>query len=253
MLTRIDKALLCKDCDSLDRDLNGGNIIGDFQIMHNGIKIKKDCYCGEWMTELILKCGGHHEPQEEFAFYKVLDKIKEDGLMIEVGSSWAYYSMWFNQKIKNARNFMIDVDALNLNLGVENFNINSMEGSFHIGKIPELNILDFIKDQSISFVDILHVDIQGWEYHLLEQLGDFIKNIGYIFISTHTDKNNKGEYWGAPKEFLHEECLSFLINKKFKILCEHDMNESYSHDGLIVARNPLIDKDFTSINISKYR
>ena len=252
MLTRIDKALLCKDCDSLDRELNSGNILDNFQIMHNGIKIIRDCYCGEWMTELILKCKGHHEPQEEFAFHKVLEKIKDEALMIEVGSSWSYYSMWFNKKIKGAKNFMIDVDSVNLNLGIENFKINNMKGSFHIGRIPELNILDFINEQSISFIDILHIDIQGWEYHLLEQLGDSIKNIGYIFISTHTDKNNNGKDWEAPKELLHEECLSFLINKKFKILCEHDMNESYSHDGLIVARNPIIDKDFSKIDISKY-
>ncbi len=252
MLTRIDKALLCNDCDSLDRDPNSGKIVGNFQIMHNGIKIIKDCYCGEWMTELITKCKGHHEPQEEFAFYKVLEKMNNGALMIEVGSSWAYYSMWFNKKIKDAKNFMIDVDSLNLNLGVENFKLNDMKGSFNVGRIPELNILDFIRSNSIDFVDILHVDIQGWEYHLLDQLGDFIKNVGYIFISTHTDKNNKGKDWGAPKELLHEECLSFLSDKKFKILCEHDMNESYSHDGLIVAKNPSIDKDFVKINISKY-
>ena len=252
MLTRIDKALLCKDCDSLDRDLNSGNILDNFQIMHNGIKIIRDCYCGEWMTELILKCKGHHEPQEEFAFYKVLEKIKDGALMIEVGSSWSYYSMWFNKKIKGAKNFMIDVDSVNLNLGIENFKINNMNGNFFIGKIPDMNISDFIIHNDIDFVDILHVDIQGWEYHLLEQAGDIFEKIGYIFISTHTDKNNSGKDWGSPKELLHESCLEFIKNKKFVILCEHDMNESYSHDGLIVAKNPLIDTEFNMIKISKF-
>lgn len=220
--------------------------------MHNGLKIIKDCYCGEWMTELIKKCKGHHEPQEEVAFSRVIEKIKEGGVMIEVGSSWSYYSMWFNQKVRNANNYMIDVDEINLNLGIENFRINEMRGNFFIGKIPELNISDFITSNNIGFVDILHVDIQGWEYHLLEQIENIFEKIGYIFISTHTDKNNSGKDWGSPKEFLHESCLQFLKDKKLVILCEHDMNESYSHDGLIVAKNPLIDPDFNSIGISKF-
>ena len=252
MLTRIEKAILARDCDHFPKVEHAGKIVNGFQIMHNGLKIIRDCYCGGWMTKLIEKCKGHHEPQEEMAFSMVIEKIKDGGSMIEVGSSWSYYSMWFNQKIKNANNYMIDVDDINLNLGKENFMINGMEGNFFIGKIPDMNISDFIISNDIEFVDILHVDIQGWEYHLLEQIENIFGKIGYIFISTHTDKNNSGKDWGSPKELLHESCLEFLKNKKFVILCDHDMSESYSHDGLIVAKNPLIDTEFNMIEISKF-
>ena len=34
------------------------------QIMHNGLRVLADGYCGEWMTQLIARCRGCHEPQE---------------------------------------------------------------------------------------------------------------------------------------------------------------------------------------------
>jgi len=43
-----------------------GHFVGetqDMQIMHNGILIKRGSYHGEWMSEIIQKLRGHHEPQ----------------------------------------------------------------------------------------------------------------------------------------------------------------------------------------------
>jgi predicted O-methyltransferase YrrM len=41
---------------------------------------------------------GHHEPQEELVFHRVLERLAADGgepSMIEFGSFWTYYGLWF--------------------------------------------------------------------------------------------------------------------------------------------------------------
>jgi len=248
---RIEKTKSCKDCEYIPKVKNAGKIIDNFQIMHNGVKIVKGCYHGDWMSEIIIECNGHHEPQEEKAFYEVLKHIPDNATMIEVGSFWAYYSMWFNKSVKNSHNFMIDISDESLNVGRKNFEINRMNGNFFIDSVPNFNFEKFINDNNIDFVDILHFDIQGWEYHLLQECSKNLYKIGYMFISTHTDRYTPGEFWNSPKEMLHEDCLKFLIDNNFIILCEHNMKESASHDGLIVAKNPNINIDFNEIKISK--
>ena len=251
MRIRIEKTVSCRDCDEITKVKNAGRIVDNYQIMHNGLKIIQGCYHGDWMSEIISRCNGHHEPQEEKAFYEVLKYIKEGSTMIEVGSFWAYYSMWFNTKIKDAKNYMIDINENTLNIGKKNFDINNLVGHFYVDNLPNFNFGSFIKQNNINFVDILHADIQGWEYHLLQDCQPYLDKIGYIFVSTHTDQYTSGQFWNAPREFLHEDCLNFFIQNEFIILCEHNMKESSSHDGLIVAKNPNINIDFNEIKISK--
>ena len=73
---------------------------------------------------------------------------------------------------------------------------------------------------------MLHSDIQGFEYDMLLGATKTIthKKIGYIFISTHGNK-------------VHNDCLDFLKLNDFKILCSADDQETYSVDGLIVAKS----------------
>lgn len=236
--SRINKTISCKDSEYIPKCDNAGKIDSPYQIMHNGLKIVKGCYHGDWMTEIIEKCKGHHEPQEEKAFHEVLKYIKPESCMIEVGSFWAYYSMWFNKNVTNAKNYMIDVEPRYLDIGKENFKINNMVGSFHIGKVPIFSIDSFINKHQINFVHLLHSDIQGEELNLLKGAITCLNKIGYVFISTHSEK-------------LHVQCMEFFKENNFVILCDHSLSQSASVDGLIVAKNPEIDIEFTSIEISK--
>ena len=58
------------------------------------------------MTNIIEILKGHHEPQEEFAFFQVLEQLRRNPSpwgnprMIELGSFWAYYSMWFLKEFR---------------------------------------------------------------------------------------------------------------------------------------------------------
>ena len=248
MINRINTTINCNDCSCIPKVPNAGQVVkGGYQIMHNGIKVIAGGYHEDWMAKIIKELEGHHEPQEEKAFYEVLKRIPDNGTMIELGSNWAYYSMWFQQAIKNATNIMIEPNEVNLDLGKRNFNSNKMSGVFQnasIGKITvdrpkglsQICVDDIIKENNLDVVDIIHSDIQGSELNMLYGAVESIekRKIKYFFISTHGNQ-------------VHNNCLDFLKSKQFNIICEHSGPESYSEDGLIVSSRD--DKD--SIQISK--
>lgn len=102
---RIAMTISCKDAMAIPKVPNAGQIFlqgnSEYQLMHNGVKVTKDGYCGPWMTEIITRLEGHHEPQEEFVFHLLLERMRKTlagsraPVMIEIGSYWAYYSLWF--------------------------------------------------------------------------------------------------------------------------------------------------------------
>jgi len=124
---------------------------------------------------------------------------------------------------------MIEPDLKCLNIGKRNFDINNMKGQFTHGSIGKngIQIDNYIEDNNINFVDILHSDIQGAEYQMLQGAEKSIceGKIKYIFISTHSQK-------------LHYKCLDYLFKKDFSILANADFKYgTYCYDGILVARN----------------
>ena len=207
-------------------------------VLHNGILIDPLSYYGLPVLEMLFKNKGIHEPEEEYAFQEVLKGIPDSAVMIELGSYWSFYSMWFNSIIKEAKNYMIEPEFMDS--GIKNFEINNMNGDFTKAfisdcsekskidaGIPMICIDDFVDEKNIEFVDILHSDIQGYEFKMLvgaEKLLDK-KNVGYIFISTHSME-------------LHSQCSEHLRSKGYLLVCSSDLDESYSWDGLLVFKNP---------------
>jgi FkbM family methyltransferase len=256
ILERIKTTISCKDCEYIPKVENAGKIIDNYQIMHNGVKVLHGGYHGDWMAEIIEILKGHHEPQEEKAFYEIIKNIDDGGTMIELGSNWAYYSTWFNNSIKNATNIMIEPTDKKLETGKQNFKINKMKGNFEKGFISDSSmenavfvdwdgkkytmnrycIDDIVEKYNLKKVDVVHSDIQGAELEMLHgSVDSILKNkIKYFVISTHSDH-------------IHNSCIEFLKKYKFNIVCEHSVSESYSADGLIVASF----EENININISK--
>jgi hypothetical protein len=245
---RISTVVKSPDNEYIKRVENAGQIIGGKQIMHNGLKIHLGSYYGPEVARMLLANKGVHEPQEERVFSEILPLIPDGGLMIELGAFWSFYSMWFNKEIKNARNFMVEGDAYNLGCGKRNFKLNKMEGTFIHANIGEndnsqvapiqLCIDTFVKDNRIPYIDILHSDIQGYELDMLKGAKKTFENhkIGFVFISTHSQD-------------LHERCKATLLDFGYELIADADIQETYSEDGLIVARSPV--KIATPISISK--
>ena len=234
---RLAETVKCIDNKYIARVANAGKIIRGKQVMHNGLLINLGSYYGPEVARILHDNKGVHEPQEERVFSEVLKVMPEGATMIELGAFWSFYSMWFNKEVVNGQNYMIEPSAFNMGQGQRNFKLNGMTGHFtnaFIGKekgrvegVQVICIDEFVREHDIHFIDVLHSDIQGFEYDMLQgsvETFDSAK-VGYVFISTHTNE-------------VHDKCKEFLIDYKFNILANVNLDETYSQDGLIVGRAP---------------
>ncbi|MEJ7589525.1 MAG: FkbM family methyltransferase [Ferruginibacter sp.] len=245
---RIQDVIDCPDNRYIRRHPDAGRIKNGTQVMHNGILITLGGYYGDPIVQMLSLNKGVHEPQEEYAFGEVLKEIPEGATMLEFGAYWSFYSIWFSKTVKDAKNFLVEPDAFNMLYGINNFRINHIQGSFtnaFIGKVSDttgstavLNVDDYVTANTIEFIDLLHSDIQGFEYDMLLGATKTIAEhkIKYVFISTHGNK-------------VHNDCLNFLALNDFTILCSANEQDTYSLDGLIVARSNHF-KGIESIKIS---
>lgn len=240
---RITLVKECPDNAYIPRHENAGKVIDGYFHMHNNIKIHPISYYGFSMLRMLMENKGVHEPQEEKAFQEVLEHIDENSTMLELGAYWGFYSLWFN-KMKKGKTILVEPDIKNLDLGKKNFDLNGLKGTFYNKLISSYNdektiTVDRIFElENIDKLSICHSDIQGFEFEMLKGLKANISKIDYFFISTHSND-------------LHYACYNYLKQSNFEILCSADMNESYSYDGLIVAKNKLVLDDISLINISK--
>ncbi len=260
----------CRDSDDIPKVIDAGLMFEqsgcNYQLMHNGIKIVQDCYYGAWMTEIIRQLRGHHEPQEEKVFDQLVRLIPDGGTMLELGSFWAYYSLWFQKMVKNANNFLIEPDPNNLGIGQKNFKLNNMKGDFFqaaisrmpvdsidfrcesdsvVRQIPLVSVDSFVKLKNISSIDMLLCDIQGYELEMLQGASGCIEQgvIRFVIISTH-------HHSISNDPLTHQNCVKFLLDKGAHIIAKHNVTESFSGDGLICASFKEEDKSLETISLS---
>ena len=211
----------------ISRHKDSGKIVDGNLIMYNGLKIKPNSYYDNF-SDILLLNGGVHEPQEEYVFNEIINNLNtKTPLMVELGSYWAFYSMSFLQKNKKGVSFLVEPDPNFINIGKNHFEINGMHGNFIQDFVGSNNftIDSFIESYSLSKIDIVHSDIQGHEYEMLQGCLNGIKNkiIDYFFISTHTQD-------------LHNLCKNFLQTNGYKIIGSADFdNETFCHDGILIA------------------
>ena len=239
-IDRMDDIISCGDNEYIPRVENAGTIENGKQIMHNGIRVNLGSYYGPEISRVLSKNNGVHEPQEERVFQEILKEIGPSSTMIELGSFWSFYSMWFNKEVEDAKNYLVEPSKFNIRSGINNFKLNGMIGDFtnafvsdvstsENDPVPTTCIDDLVASKNINHIDILHSDIQGFEYDmLLGATETFNQNkVSYIFISTHSNE-------------VHVRCLAFLRDRDFFIISNCDLDNTYSEDGLIVAHGPHV-------------
>lgn len=235
---RILDAISCPDNTDIPRCTDAGRIIGSTVVMHNGIKIRALGYYGGGILNLLIRNKGVHEPQEEKAFQEVLKYIPDGATMLELGAYWGFYSIWFAKSIPSARCYLIEPDPRNIESGKQNLRLNCVEAKLfrsavgdpkttNLKSVKTISLDEFCKRRDIAKIHILHSDIQGAELSMIEGGTHLLKRllIDYIFISTHSDE-------------IHYECIAKLKSFGYQILCSADLKNTYSYDGLIVARSP---------------
>lgn len=250
----------CRDCDGIPKVENAGELVevnGDKCIvMHNGVMVYEGSYHTQWMTDTIKNLKGHHEPQEEKLFYEILKYIEPNSLMVECGSFWAYYSLWFHKEIEGAKNILIEPNPYKCEISQLNFKLNNFDGTFINGyisntsadesfftdwdgkeyKIKKVSIDPLFEKYNLDRIHILHADIQHHEMQLLMGASNSLKNelIDFVFLGTHSDNKKFKDY---------------LQTFGYEILCDFEVNQSFADDGLIVACSPTIHK---KINLNNF-
>tara|TARA_R100001163_G_scaffold65655_1_gene63773 strand:- start:814 stop:1668 length:855 start_codon:yes stop_codon:yes gene_type:complete len=259
------KAIQCRDTVNIPKVENAGEVItyngSSCQVTNNGSLIHEGCYHQKWVTDIIKELKGHHEPQEEKLFHEALTYVPDGGTMLECGSFWSYYSLWFHKKIMNAHNIMVEPIPLKLEIGQLNFELNDFTGEFlngYIGasynpsstfvdwdassyNIPEFSIDWIMETYGIDSLDILHADIQNNEIPLLLGAEKSLQahKIKFIFLGTHMP---------------NFPIISKLQSYGYYILEQFEVNQSYFDDGLIVACPGSIKDslDKNKFKVSKY-
>ena len=254
-VARAKMTVSCRDCDSIPKVDQAGEIVvvdgRQIQIMHNGVRVIAGGYYGEWMTDIIRRLRGHHEPQEEMIFHEIMKLIPPHATMMELGGFWSYYSLWFVSAHSDQRRaIVVEPDPNHLAVGRANAALNGREISFiqasvgsepiphHTFKtesageiqIPQISVPFCLEERGICVLDILHCDTQGAETDIIASCEDLFRNhkIRFGIFSTHSHHIS-----GDP--LTHQRCLAMLQAFGGTILAEHDVHESFSGDGLIAA------------------
>jgi len=199
---RMTTTLSCPDSDEIPKVDGAGEVREHdgqrVQIMHNGLLVEEGGYYGAWMAETIRALRGHHEPQEELVFDRIVRRLREDGgspVMIEFGSFWTYYGLWFCQALPASRVVAVEPDPAWLEVGRRNAVLNGFtdrvdfvraaigaepgamlafraesDGQFH--DVVQHDLASLMAAAELDRVDLILADVQGAETVLLDRAKD---------------------------------------------------------------------------------
>ncbi len=272
-LERTLMTISCPDSDPISKVLDAGQIKetseGLVQIMHNGLQVVAGGYHGSWMAHIIRGLRGHHEPQEELLFNSLLRFSRHDSLIVELGAFWAYYTLWYLKEIPGARAICIEPDPANLAIGIKNAALNGLshrilfknawvggtaqekhtaiiESTNGPMTLPCVNMDGVLSLVSGNVIEILHMDVQGAELPFLESMQKAVTDglVRFLVVSTHHSSI-------SGSKTTHTDCVDTIRRIGGMILEEHDVQESFSGDGLIVASFFPQDKNLILPTISR--
>jgi FkbM family methyltransferase len=263
---RIELTTAVRDTDALPKVPNAGEVETrdgtSVQVMHNGLVVERDGYVGPWITEIIKRLRGHHEPQEEFAFAAAVERLKADTpdpVMVELGSYWAYYSLWLKTAIPDARCVCVEPDPRNLDVGRRNFALNGFDARFIQAAVGSphgrevklkvesddalhpmrlVSLEGLMREEGLERIDLLLSDVQGAETDLLTTGRDVLRSgrVRFLVVSTH-------HHSISQDPLTHQRCRDLLLEAGAHIIADHSVFESCSGDGLLVASTDPRDRD----------
>jgi FkbM family methyltransferase len=279
---RIEMTLSCRDADRLPRVAGAGEVFEQdgvrVQRMFNGVLVEEGSYFGDFNTPIIRGLRGVHEPQEEPVVHEIVNRLvaeRDAGVLsrrpfaIELGSFWAYYSIWFCRALPDAHVLAIEPDPSFLEVGRRNAELNHVadritflhgavseqSGSIPFvaesdGKeytVPAHDLTSLMSMAGVDEVDVVFCDIQGFETPMLSQSAALLASgaVRFIVMSTHHSSIS-----GDP--LTHQKALSTLEELGGHVIAEHTVSESFSGDGLIVASFSGRDRDLT-VRVSRAR
>ncbi len=237
---RIADVLACPDNSRLARVPDAGKTFGEYQVMHNGLKVVVGGDYGDGIARMLSANRGCHEPQEEVVFDAVVKGLPSGSVMVELGAYWSFYSTWLCEVVQNARVCLVEPLPKHLAMGRRNFKLNGYHGSFaqaYIGASDGMeadgsrvvSVESLLEVAGHETIQLLHADVQGHELSMLQGARTLLEEhrIDYLFISTH-------------RADLHASCEEFLRVRRYRILASANLEETYSSDGILVACSPRV-------------
>jgi hypothetical protein len=270
---RIRITLSCRDADGIPKVVGAGATVGSagrgYQLMHNGVKAEIDGYSGPWLTALIRLSNGHHEPQAERAFHELVRHLQTGRRPLtigQLGSYWSYYSLWARQALGGVVNHIVEPDVNRLATGLRNFSLNGWTAEAHRYRVarasaapapfrcesdgvtrlvPAMSV-DHLSGWNGLSIDLLIADVRGTEMEMLEGARNTIASgrVRFLFLATHHHSIS-----GDP--LTHQRCLRFVTEHHGHVIAEHNVIESFSGDGLIVASFHERDRSIAPLTISR--
>jgi FkbM family methyltransferase len=264
----------CRDSDTIPKVAQAGRIRRGpdgamVQVMHEGTLVLAGGYHGDWMSEIIRRLRGHHEPQEELLFHHLLQACAAGTLMIEVGAFWAYYTAWWLGAVPNSRAVCVEPDENNRKIGERNLLLNGRSATWIsalVGstyqeslsfcresdgasvQLPSHTLESLLEKLGRPKVEMLHIDCQGAEVDFLRSLPRAVSEglLRFVVVSTHHESI-------SGSATTHGDCMRLLMDAGGVILAEHSVDESYSGDGLIVASFLASDREIRLPELSRNR
>jgi FkbM family methyltransferase len=259
---RIALTTSCRDAAALPKVAGAGQVADGVQTMYNGVRIVEDCYCGQWMTEIIRDLQGHHEPQEELVFHAIVERLHATDpapTMLELGANWSFYSLSVLERIPEARAFLVEPDPAFVAVGQANFALNDRVGTFLQAavsasaappqpfvcesdgvtrSVPFESLPSIFEHFGLERADLVLADIQGAELGMLEGARALLESgrVRFLVVSTH-------HHVISDDPLTHQRCLDLLVDVGAHVIAEHTVAESYSGDGLIAVSFDPRDKD----------
>lgn len=120
----------CRDADTIPKVPGAGAVFRRdgrrLQRMHQGVLVPAGGSHGAWMTEIIRRLRGHHEPQEEQVFHHLLRSCRPGTRMIEVGAFCAYDTAWFLSVVPGGTVVCLEPDANHAACGRDTLALNGL-------------------------------------------------------------------------------------------------------------------------------
>ena len=220
-------------------------------------------------TAALATASGHGA--QLLIFHTLMRYVRNRSMMVELGAFWAYYTQWFLREIPDSIALCVEPDAGNLSIGTRNAALNGTtdrirfinawvggehlpihsaptETSDSLSVLPMLNCSAVLDLCAKPYVELLHMDIQGAETAFLQSIDSATaqNRLRFIMVSTHHSSI-------SGSKSTHLDCMERLRDLGATILIEHDVIESFSGDGLILASMLPEDCALWFPNISRNR
>ena len=181
--------------------------------------------------------------------HDIAQEVYDPPVMLELGAAKGEYSTYFNQELPSSTNICVEIrdsqaDYIRGSLpssivysgycGTRKHLGEALEVDNNTGLTPtKINLKDIFAENNIKHVNVLHMDIQGSEISILEELlnDNLLHKIEYLLISTHGRNTEDCTYTECIK-FFKESVKNITVRYIFTSIDPIDIN----NDGLIVVK-----------------